>query len=77
MCSSDLSQKKKNAQIGGGQKAEGEAKAELAATLFTRGIQSGEAEYQAILVQLGFDATKVTKGVAGGITQAHILSRVS
>ncbi|MEX2445860.1 MAG: DUF4157 domain-containing protein [Dehalococcoidia bacterium] len=71
------SKRKKNAKIGGGTKVEGEAKAELAATLYARGIADGDAEYQAILVQLGFDAAKVTSGPGGGISQAHILSRVS
>ncbi len=66
----------KNKDIGGGQKTQGDAKAELAATLFARAIQDGESEYQAILVNLGFDADKVRRGVAGGITQAHILQRL-
>jgi len=66
----------KNKNIGGGEKTQGEAKAELAATLFSRGITGGESEYQAILVNLGFDADKVRRGVAGGITQAHILQRL-
>ncbi len=66
----------KNKNIGGGEKNQGEAKAELAATLFSRAIQGGESDYQAILVNLGFDAGKVRRGVAGGITQAHILQRL-
>lgn len=66
----------KNKDIGGGEKNQGEAKAELAATLFSRAIAGGESEYQAILVNLGFDADKVRRGVAGGITQAHILQRL-
>ncbi|MEI7926535.1 MAG: hypothetical protein WCI61_10170, partial [Chloroflexota bacterium] len=58
-------------------KPEKQAKQDLAVLLFQEGVVSNDTEYVAILISLGFNADKIMKGAAGGITAGKILSKIS